>query len=161
MPIRLARAVATRQAQIAFSGSWPIPRSVATDTAARRSASRTRSLPMPLLISDEPQHATPPYWRPDQRIGRPTDSPPWVTARCLPGPSTRRAQDPNLNLDEARRGERGQGGPAMSTRKGTIQVNGAERDRRRSAAMAPTDQATMTHVVSRDGTQIAYWTSGE
>jgi pimeloyl-ACP methyl ester carboxylesterase len=49
----------------------------------------------------------------------------------------------------------------MSTRKGTIQVNGAERDRRRSAAMAPTDQATMTRVVSRDGTQIAYWTSGE
>jgi pimeloyl-ACP methyl ester carboxylesterase len=49
----------------------------------------------------------------------------------------------------------------MSTGKGTIQVNGAERDRRRSAAMAPTDQATMTHAVSRDGTQIAYWTSGE
>jgi pimeloyl-ACP methyl ester carboxylesterase len=49
----------------------------------------------------------------------------------------------------------------MSTRKGTIQVNGAERDRRRSAAMASTDQATMTRVVSGDGTQIAYWTSGQ
>jgi pimeloyl-ACP methyl ester carboxylesterase len=46
-------------------------------------------------------------------------------------------------------------------RKGTIQVNGAELERGRSAAMAPTDQATMTRVVSRDGTPIAYWTSGE
>ena len=36
----------------------------------------------------------------------------------------------------------------MSTRRGTIQVNG-------------TDEATMTRVTSRDGTQIAYWTSGE
>lgn len=36
----------------------------------------------------------------------------------------------------------------MSTLKGTIQVNG-------------TDEATMTRVTSRDGTQIAYWTSGE
>jgi pimeloyl-ACP methyl ester carboxylesterase len=49
----------------------------------------------------------------------------------------------------------------MSMRKGTIQVNDAERDRGRSAAMAPTDQATMTRVVSRDGTQIADWTSGQ
>ena len=49
----------------------------------------------------------------------------------------------------------------MRTEKGMIQVNGAEPDRGRSAAMAPTDQATMTRVVSRDGTQIAYWTSGE
>jgi pimeloyl-ACP methyl ester carboxylesterase len=36
----------------------------------------------------------------------------------------------------------------MSTLRGTIQVNG-------------TDEATMTRVTSRDGTQIAYWTSGE
>jgi pimeloyl-ACP methyl ester carboxylesterase len=36
----------------------------------------------------------------------------------------------------------------MSTQKGTIQVNGA-------------GEATMTWAVSRDGTQIAYWTSGE
>lgn len=36
----------------------------------------------------------------------------------------------------------------MSTLRRTIQVNG-------------TDEATMTRVTSRDGTQIAYWTSGE
>jgi pimeloyl-ACP methyl ester carboxylesterase len=36
----------------------------------------------------------------------------------------------------------------MSTLRGTIQVNG-------------TDEATMTRVTSRDGTQIAYWASGE
>jgi pimeloyl-ACP methyl ester carboxylesterase len=40
------------------------------------------------------------------------------------------------------------GRAAMSTLKGTIGVNGA-------------DQATMTRVMSRDGTAIAYWTSGE
>jgi alpha-beta hydrolase superfamily lysophospholipase len=36
----------------------------------------------------------------------------------------------------------------MSTRKGTIQVNGA-------------GEATMTRVVSRDGTEIVWWTSGQ
>jgi len=36
----------------------------------------------------------------------------------------------------------------MSTRKGTIQVNGA-------------GESTMMRVMSRDGTEIAYWTSGE
>jgi hypothetical protein len=36
----------------------------------------------------------------------------------------------------------------MSTRKATIQVNGA-------------GEATMMRVVSRDGTQIASWTSGQ
>jgi hypothetical protein len=51
----------------------------------------------------------------------------------------------------------GQGG-GHAQGEGNDQVNGAEPDRGRSAAMAPTDQATMTRtrVVSRDGTQIAY-----
>jgi pimeloyl-ACP methyl ester carboxylesterase len=49
----------------------------------------------------------------------------------------------------------------MRTRKGTIEVDGAELDRGRSADMARTNESTMTRVVSRDGTQIADWTSGE
>jgi pimeloyl-ACP methyl ester carboxylesterase len=49
----------------------------------------------------------------------------------------------------------------MRTRKGTIEVNSAELDRGRSADMVRTDGSTMTRVVSRDGTQIAYRTSGE
>ena len=49
----------------------------------------------------------------------------------------------------------------MSTRKGTIKVNGAALDRGRSADMAPTGAPTMTRVVSGDGTEIADWTSGE
>ena len=49
----------------------------------------------------------------------------------------------------------------MSTRKGTIKVNGAALDRGRSADMARTGAPTMTRVVSGDGTEIADWTSGE
>jgi pimeloyl-ACP methyl ester carboxylesterase len=49
----------------------------------------------------------------------------------------------------------------MSMRKGTIQVEDAELDRGRSADRARTGESTMTRVVSGDGTQIAYWTSGE
>jgi pimeloyl-ACP methyl ester carboxylesterase len=49
----------------------------------------------------------------------------------------------------------------MSTPKGTIEVNNAELDRGRSADRAPTGEPTMTRVVSRDGAQIADWTSGE
>jgi pimeloyl-ACP methyl ester carboxylesterase len=49
----------------------------------------------------------------------------------------------------------------MSTGKATTKVNDVELDRGRRTERPPTGEATMTRVVSRDGTQIADWTSGQ
>ncbi len=49
----------------------------------------------------------------------------------------------------------------MSTPEGTIQGNHAEPDRGRRADRVPTGEPTLTRVLSRDGTHIADWTSGQ
>src|SRR4029450_11134152 len=77
-------------------------------------------------------------------MGRPTDSP---LGRRLDTCRVPHEEGPRYGASTSTRRSGSRGG-AMSPLGGTTQVNG-------------TDEATMTRVTSRDGTQIAYWASGE
>src|SRR4029450_3365696 len=77
-------------------------------------------------------------------MGRPTDSP---LGRRLDACRVPHEEGPRYGASTSTRRSGSRRG-AMSTLRGTIQVNG-------------TDEATMTRGTSRDATQIPYWASGE
>src|SRR5215218_2777199 len=83
-----ARPVATRQPRTAFSGSWPMPRSVATDSAASRSTSRRSWSP-----------TRPP--RPAGGMGRPADA--WAGPGRHTGFGSERRRLPMIRTGTARR----------------------------------------------------------